>query len=538
MDTKGKKLGKNIAALEHLGLAHAGKVHYQFSVPKLVEAALFRGEGTLTNTGALRVLTGERTGRSPNDRFVVKDTVSANAVDWGKVNKPMDPADFERLMLRVTAYLENRELYVFDGFAGADPQHRLPVRIVNELAWHNLFIHQLLIRPTDAELKTHEPQFTVIFAPGFYAVPGVDPARTYVDVVLSYEKRLAIICGSGYAGESKKAIFAVMNFLMPQSGVFPMHCSANKDKVSGETALFFGLSGTGKTTLSADPNRALIGDDEHGWSDNGVFNFEGGCYAKTVNLTEEKEPEIYRAIRFGAILENVVIDNEEHAPDYTNISITENTRVGYPIDYIQDAVIPSVGGHPKTVIFLTCDAFGVLPPISKLTREQAMYQFMSGYTAKLAGTEMGVTEPSATFSACFGAPFLPLPAAKYAEMLGAKIDAYKPEVFLVNTGWSGGGPGVGKRMSLKITRALVTAALEGKLKNVGYEEDSTFGLHIPKSAPGIDADILNPRNTWENKDAYDSKARHLAKLFHDNFAKFHGVAPEIKAAGPRVLAAV
>lgn len=535
MDRIGRRLGKKIAALEHVGLAHAGLVHYQYSPAHLVEDSLARGEGSsLSHTGALRVSTGERTGRSPEDRFIVRDELTASTVDWGKVNKPMEPGDFDRLLLRVTAYLENRELYVFDGFAGADPAHRLSLRVVSELAWHSLFANQLFIRPTLEELAAHDPEFTVLFAPGFHTVPGVDPTRSNAAIVLNMGRKFAVICGTAYAGECKKAIFTVMNFLLPGQGVFPMHCSANLDPATGETALFFGLSGTGKTTLSADPHRGLIGDDEHGWSPDGIFNFEGGCYAKCVNLTEEREPDIYRAIKFGAIMENVVVDEDSRIPDYEDISITENTRVGYPLDFINNAVLPSVGRHPSAVLFLTCDAFGVLPPISRLTREQAMYHFLSGYTAKLAGTEVGVTEPGATFSSCFGAPFLPLPAAEYAKLLGARIDAHHPEVFLVNTGWSGGPYGVGQRMSLRNTRALVLAALEGKLRQVEYEVDPYFGLAMPKTAPDVPCEILNPVNTWADKAAYEAKALHLVKLFRDNFAKFRDVPPEVLSGGPRV----
>jgi len=431
------------------------------------------------------------------------------------------------------AYLQNRDLFVFDGFAGADPKYRLPIRVINEYAYQNLFCHQLFIVPTEEELKSHEPGFTVICAPGFKADPEIDKVNSEVFIVISFEKKVVIIGGTQYAGEMKKSIFSVLNYLMPEQGVLSMHCSANVGQ-DGTTALFFGLSGTGKTTLSADPHRFLIGDDEHGWSDDGIFNFEGGCYAKCINLTREKEPQIYDAIKFGAVLENVIVDEDTRLPNYDSDEITENTRAAYPVEFIPGAVIPGIGGHPKTVVFLTADAFGVLPPIAKLTREQAMYYFISGYTSKLAGTERGITEPQATFSSCFGSPFLPLSPMVYAKLLGEKIEKHNVNVFLVNTGWTGGPYGVGKRMDLGYTRAMIRAALDGKLDSVEYEEDPIFGLMIPKSCPDVPAEILNPKNTWSDKEAYDRTAISLAESFVKNIAKFSGIAPEVIAAGPKV----
>ncbi|MFY9414697.1 MAG: phosphoenolpyruvate carboxykinase (ATP), partial [Tepidanaerobacteraceae bacterium] len=503
-------------------------------VPRLVEEALKRGEGFLTDSGALNVFTGKYTGRSPNDKFIVDEPSVHDKIWWGN-NKPIEPENFENLLKRLMAYLQNRDLFIFDGFAGADPKYRLPIRVINEYAYQNLFCRQLFIVPSDDELVNHEPGFTVICAPGFKADPETDKVNSEAFIILSFEKKLVIIGGSQYAGEMKKSIFSVLNYIMPQQGVLSMHCSANVGK-DGSTALFFGLSGTGKTTLSADPHRFLIGDDEHGWSDDGIFNFEGGCYAKCINLSREKEPQIYDAIKFGAVLENVIVDEDTRIPDYDSDEVTENTRAAYPVEFIPGAVIPGVGGHPKTVVFLTADAFGVLPPIAKLTREQAMYYFISGYTSKLAGTERGITEPQATFSSCFGAPFLPLSPMVYAKLLGEKIEKHDVNVFLVNTGWTGGPYGVGKRMDLGYTRAMIKAALDGELDSVEYEEDPIFGLMIPKSCPEVPSQVLNPRNTWSDKDAYDKAAASLAESFAKNIAKFSGIAPEVIAAGPKSAA--
>lgn len=508
-------------------------VHRNLSVPSLVETAVKYGEGLVTSTGALSVTTGKYTGRSPKDKFIVEDALSKDHVHWGPVNQPFSQEKFDALYAKVLSHLKTKdELFIFDGFAGADETYRLPIRIINEYSWQNLFVHTLFIRPTAAELETHDPQFTVIGVPSFLADPAVDGTNSETFILVSFEKRVVLIGGTHYAGEMKKSIFSVMNFLLPQKGVMPMHCSANVGQ-SGDVALFFGLSGTGKTTLSADPNRNLIGDDEHGWSDDGVFNFEGGCYAKCIRLTAANEPEIWNAIKFGAVLENVVVDQETRVADYDSDQLTENTRAAYPIDSIPGAVLPSVGGHPNVIVFLTADAFGVLPPIAKLTKEQAMYYFLSGYTSKLAGTERGVTEPEATFSTCFGAPFLPLAPTVYAELLGEKITKHDAKVYLVNTGWTGGGYGEGSRMKLSYTRAMVTAAIEGRLDTAKYEIDPIFGLALPTEVDGVPAEVLNPRNTWENKEAYDVQAKDLASRFINNFEKFGTVSDEIKSAAPK-----
>ena len=507
----------------------------QPSVPFLVEQALQKEEADITSTGAIVTTTGQYTGRSPHDRFIVEEDETKNDISWGTVNKPISPEVFDALYKKVTDYLaEKEDVYVFKGFAGADVDARLPIQVVNEFAWQNLFVHQLFVRPTEEELKEHEAQFTVIAAPGFEADPEVDGTNSEAFVLISFERRTVLIGGTEYGGEMKKSIFSVMNYLLPQKGILPMHCSANVGE-EGDSALFFGLSGTGKTTLSADADRRLIGDDEHGWSDKGVFNIEGGCYAKCINLTEEKEPEIYNAIRFGSVLENVVIDENSREADYDDNKYTENTRVAYPIDHIENIVVPSMAGHPKTIIFLTADAFGVLPPISKLTKEQAMYHFLSGFTSKLAGTERGVTEPEATFSSCFGEPFLPLHPTVYAEMLGEKIDEHDAQVFLVNTGWTGGGYGVGERINLPYTRAMVRAAIAGKLNDVETVQAPIFRLHMPTAIEGVPSEMLNPRNVWEDKDAYDKQAKMLANLFHENFKRFGDVSEDIANEGaPKV----
>jgi phosphoenolpyruvate carboxykinase (ATP) len=507
----------------------------QLSVSQLVEKAVERKEGVLASNGALVTETGKYTGRSPKDKFIVDEASVHPHIAWGKVNQAIQPQHFDQLYLKVQEYLNGKESFVFKGFAGADERYRLPIQVVSEYAWHSLFAHQLFLRPTEQELEDFEPEFTVIDVPGLKADPLEDGTNSETFIVVSFEKRLVLIGGTEYAGEIKKSIFSVMNYLMPQKNVFPMHCSANVGE-NGEVALFFGLSGTGKTTLSADPKRQLIGDDEHGWSDRGVFNFEGGCYAKCINLSKENEPQIWEAIRYGTVLENVVLDPETKVPNYDANTLTENTRAAYPLDYIPNAMIPSTAGHPNVVVFLTADAFGVLPPISKLTKEQAMYHFLSGYTSKLAGTERGVTEPEATFSTCFGAPFLPLRPHVYAGMLGEKMDQHQTQVYLVNTGWTGGAYGTGQRMKLAYTRAMVTAALEGKLTDVAYEADPIFGLSIPTECPGVPAEVLNPKNTWKDAAAYDQQAQHLAGLFVDNFHKFEGVEEKVIAAGPKVVA--
>jgi phosphoenolpyruvate carboxykinase (ATP) len=511
-------------------LAAGPRVHANLSVAELVETSLKRGEGQLAANGALVAVTGARTGRSPKDKFTVDDAVTHNVVDWGKVNKPFAPEKFEALLGRVLEHLKDRELFAQDLYCGADAAYQLPIRVISEYAWHALFVRDLFVRPDAAALATHVPEFTVVAAPEFQAVPERDGTATSAFILADFTRKIILIGGTKYAGEMKKSIFGVMNFIVPNKDVLPMHCSANVG-ADGVTALFFGLSGTGKTTLSADPARRLIGDDEHGWGPTGVFNFEGGCYAKCVDLTEEKEPQIFRAIRFGSVLENVILD-AARKPDYFDIHLTENTRAAYPVDFIEGAVIPGVGGHPKNVLFLAADAFGVLPPIARLTPDQAMYHFLSGYTAKLAGTELGVVDPEPEFSACFGSPFLPLAPRVYAEMLGKRLTQHGASCWLVNTGWSGGKFGVGKRMSLKITRALVNAALDGRLDKVEFVTESAFGLSIPVSCPEVPAEILNPRNSWTDKEAYDKTAADLAARFEANFKQFDA-SEAIRAAGPK-----
>lgn len=508
------------------------KVHYNLSVPELVETALARKEGLLASTGAFRATTGKYTGRSPRDKFIVDEPSVHDQIAWGAVNQPISEENFASLYQKAVEYLQGRELFAFDGFAGADSNYRLPIRIINEYAWHNLFVHQLFVRPSAQELQDHTPAFTVIGVPGVKADPATDGTNSETFIAVSFEKKLVLIGGTEYAGEMKKSIFSVLNYLLPQQGVMPMHCSANIGE-QGDTALFFGLSGTGKTTLSADPERRLIGDDEHGWSDRGVFNFEGGCYAKCIDLSQEKEPQIWNAIKFGSVLENVVIDDHTRIANYKDGSLTENTRAAYPLDFIPGAVVPSVGDHPQVIVFLTADAFGVLPPISRLSKEQAMYHFLSGYTSKLAGTERGVTEPEATFSTCFGSPFLPLHPSVYAEMLGEKIEKHNARVYLVNTGWTGGGFGVGERMNLSYTRAMVKAAISGTIEQANFYHDPIFGVAVPEHIPGVPDEVLRPRNTWANKEEYDTTARNLAARFNKNFEKFSDIQETIKNAGPK-----
>ncbi len=511
-------------------LLSEGRTHFNLSPAVLVEHTLRRDEATLAANGALVGYTN-RTGRSPKDKFIVRDEMTDHTVAWGAVNAGFDPDHFDELYERVVEHLRGRDLFVQDLFCGADPAYRLPVRIVTEYAWHSLFVRQLFIRPTTQELRHHHPEFTVICAPEFKADPRRDGTNSEVFILLNFTRRTVLIGGTSYAGEIKKSIFSVMNFLLPPRNVFPMHCSANIGH-NGITALFFGLSGTGKTTLSADPSRDLIGDDEHGWSADGVFNFEGGCYAKCINLSQKNEPQIWSALRFGCVLENVTLDPHTRIPDYTDDRKTENTRAAYPVDFIENAVIPGIGGHPKNLVFLTADAFGVLPPISRLTPEQAMYHFLSGYTAKVAGTEAGVKEPTATFSTCFGSPFLPLPPKTYANMLGRRLREHTAQCWLVNTGWQGGRYGVGTRMDIPHTRAMVDSAVEGELIREEFEIEPTFGFAIPKSCPGVPPQILNPRNAWPDKAAYDKAAADLRDRFAKNFEKFD-VSPEVRMAGPR-----
>jgi phosphoenolpyruvate carboxykinase (ATP) len=519
--------------LRKLGLINLGPICVNCSSAELVERAVMRGEGTLTDRGALVAYTGTHTGRSPQDRYIVHEPGSEWQLDWGTVNRPMEPESFDRLLVKTAAFLQGRPLFINDGYAGADPRHRLNIRVVAEKAWHALFARCLFLRPTPSELTTYRPDWTVISASDLHADPGRDGTRSEVVIVVHFARRLVLIAGTHYAGEIKKAIFSVLNYLLPNQHVFPMHCAANIG-VSGDVALFFGLSGTGKTTLSADPDRRLIGDDEHGWSDEGVFNFEGGCYAKTIHLSRSGEPQIWDALQFGSVLENVVLDPVTRRPDFEDDRHTENTRAAYPVEFIPHCELSGRGGHPTNIFFLACDAFGVLPPIARLNAEQAMYHFLSGYTAKVAGTEAGVTEPQATFSTCFAAPFLPLAPTRYAEMLRERLEQHSSSVWLVNTGWSGGGYGVGRRMPLAHTRALLRAVLAGQLAEVSYEADPVFGVGVPASCPGVPSEILRPRRTWADPEAYDAQAKRLAGLFHSNFERFVSQAPAaVRKAGPR-----
>jgi phosphoenolpyruvate carboxykinase (ATP) len=517
--------------LERDGL-RSDRVQWNLSAPALYEHAVRRDEALIAAEGPLACRTGQHTGRSPNDKFVVREPSSEAEIAWGKVNRPLDPAQFDLLHRELISSLADKELFVLDCFAGADPKYRLPVRVVNELAWHNLFCRNLFIDdPAAADLAA--PQFTIIDAPSFKADPARHGSVSDVMIALNFAKKLVLIAGTSYAGEMKKSIFTVLNYLLPLQNVLSMHCSANIG-AAGDVALFFGLSGTGKTTLSSDPDRTLIGDDEHGWSDRGVFNFEGGCYAKTIRLSAEAEPQIYATTRrFGTVLENVVVDPETRRLNLDDDRYTENTRAAYPISFIDNAVASGQGGHPKNVVMLTADAFGVLPPISRLTPAAAMYHFLSGYTAKVAGTEKGVTEPKATFSTCFGAPFLPLAPSRYARMLGEKIEKHSARVWLVNTGWTGGPYGVGQRMKIGHTRAMIRAALSGALDHIRCEKDPVFNLDIPTSCPDVPSEVLNPRHTWADGAAYDGQAAKLAKMFVENFKTFEeGVVAEVLAAGP------
>ncbi len=518
----------NTYGIEKLGIVNATAVYRNLKPSQLTEHALRRGEGTLSNTGALVVKTGKYTGRSANDKFIVDTPAVHDEIAWGSVNRPITKARFDAIYNKAVAYLQNREVYIFDGYAGGDTRYRQSFRIINELASQNLFIHQLLIRPTAEQLEDFAPDYTIIAAPGFKCVPEIDGTRSEAAILVNYEEKIVLICGTQYAGEIKKSVFSVMNYVMPKMGVFPMHCSANIGK-DGVSAVFFGLSGTGKTTLSADPERQLIGDDEHGWTDDSVFNFEGGCYAKCINLSAEKEPDIFNAIKFGSLVENVVMDPETREFDFDDASLAENSRVGYPIHYINNAKLDGVGGTPKTVIFLTADAFGVLPPISKLDKNQAMYYFVSGFTSKLAGTEIGVTSPVPTFSTCFGEPFLPLDPSAYAAMLAEKVEKTGANVYLVNTGWNG----TGKRISLKYTRAMVSAALKGELEKGEFETDPYFGVSVPKAVEGVPSELLMPEKTWENKDEYHAKAKDLVGRFVENFKKYDKMPAEVVAAGPK-----
>jgi phosphoenolpyruvate carboxykinase (ATP) len=520
--------------LSRQGLAPRGEVHWNLIAPELFKDAARRDEGEFADMGPFVAITAPHTGRSPNDKFVVKEPSSEKDVDWGAINQPISLEKYQLLLGDLRSYLnDSHEIFVEDLYCGADPAYRLSVRYVSPNAWHMAFVRNMFIRPERTDLATFDPNFTVLHAPEFQADPTRHGTRTSTFIVLNLAERTILIGGTRYAGELKKSMFTVMNYLLPKQGVLSMHCSANVGK-AGDTALFFGLSGTGKTTLSTDPNRALIGDDEHGWSEEGVFNFEGGCYAKVINLSPETEPDIYRTTQmFGTVLENVVLDPATKKVRFADQSITENTRASYPLNYIRNHVESGRGGHPRNVVFLTADAFGVLPPIARLTPEQAMYYFLSGYTAKVAGTERGVKEPQPTFSACFGAAFLVWHPTKYAKMLGNLLSSHKANVWLINTGWSGGPYGVGKRMKLAHTRAMVHAALAGELDSVTTNTDPVFGLAVPSEIKGVQSKVLNPRSTWPDPAAYDAQAKNLARMFRENFEKFGSVDSATKNAGPK-----
>jgi phosphoenolpyruvate carboxykinase (ATP) len=517
--------------LEDQGFGACGTVYYNLDEAALMEEAVKRSEGTLGKGGALLVSTGKHTGRSPKDKFVVRRP-SVERTIWWENNAPMAPDAFARLKADMTAHMKGRDYFVQDLYAGADPAHRLDVRVVTELAWHGLFIRHLLRRPSRAEVGSFVPEFTIINCPTFTADPARHGCRSGTVIAIDFDERLVLIGGTAYAGENKKSVFTLLNYLLPEKGVMPMHCSANHAIGNPEdTAIFFGLSGTGKTTLSADPSRILIGDDEHGWSDTGTFNFEGGCYAKTINLSAEAEPEIYATVsKFGTVVENMVFDPETKEIDFADASLTANTRCAYPLDYISNASATGVSGHPKAVIMLTCDAFGVLPPIARLTPAQAMYHFLSGFTSKVAGTELGVTEPQPTFSTCFGAPFMPRRPEVYGALLQDKIAHHGASCWLVNTGWTGGAYGTGRRMPIKATRALLAAALDGSLAKGTFRRDPNFGFDVPLSVPGVDPTLLDPRRTWTDAAAYDAAAAKLVKMFSDNFAQYEGhVGSDVRA---------
>jgi phosphoenolpyruvate carboxykinase (ATP) len=519
--------------LDALGIRPEADRYWNLNTPELYEIIARRGEGSLSAHGALMIDTGEHTGRAAKDKAIVREPSSEDKVFWGEVNKEFPQEKFDRLRDRMMKYASGRELFVQDTYAGADPRYRLPVRIITELAWHSLFARTMFIND-DAGRERHTPEFTVVNVPSFKADPATYGTRSETFILMDFAQRLVLIGGTSYAGETKKSVFTILNYLLPQRGVMSMHCSANIGE-GGDVAIFFGLSGTGKTTLSADPERRLIGDDEHGWSDDGVFNFEGGCYAKVIKLSAEAEPDIYRTTRmFGTIMENVAYDPVTRTPDLDDTSKTENTRAAYPLTSIPNIVPEGYGGHPSNIIMLTADAFGVLPPVSKLTPEQAMYHFLSGYTAKVAGTERGVTEPQATFSTCFGAPFMVLHPGVYADLLGRKIQEHKADCWLVNTGWSGGAYGEGQRMKISYTRAMIRAILNGSLAGVETRPDPFFGVHVPTSCPDVPPEVLQPRNTWKDTARYDEKARDLARRFNENFKKYEaGVSAEVRAAAPK-----
>ena len=526
--------GKRASALEAAGLVAQCPVYWNLGPPALYEHAARRGEGVIVEGGAFCAVTAPHTGRSPNDKFIVREASTGDDIAWGKVNRPLVPEHYERLKAAALAHLATQELFVRDLFAGADPNHRFGIRFVTPNAWCALFVYNMFLRPTPSDLASFAPAWTVLHAPEMHADPAVHGTNSGTFIVIHFGQRTILIGGTRYAGELKKSVFTILNYLLPKRGVLPMHCSANLGR-TGDAALFFGLSGTGKTTLSADSERALIGDDEHGWSDLGVFNFEGGCYAKVIRLSREGEPEIFAATRmFGTVLENVVVDPVTRAIDLDSAEITENTRASYPIHYVPSHVPGGMGGHPAHVVFLTCDAYGVLPPLARLSPAQAMYHFLSGYTAKVAGTERGVTEPKATFSTCFGAPFLPLAPNVYASLLGEKIAQHGVQCWLINTGWSGGPYGVGERVRLGLTRAMVRAALAGTLDRTPTAPEPVFGLEVPLIVPGIPDALLLPRGTWSDPAAYDAQAARLADMFHQNFVQFQDqVHAAVREAGPR-----
>ena len=523
--------------LKDCGIRNVGNVHWNLSVPRLYEEALKNGEGEIVSGGPLVTNTGMHTGRSPNDKFIVKENSTQDEIWWGKVNRPISEEKFDQLHQKVLSYLQGKTLYVRDCYAGAAPEYKISVRIVNTFAWHNIFIGSLLLPPeTNNFPEDYQPDFTIIDVPEFQAISETDDTNSETFILVNFAKKLVLIGGTKYAGEMKKSVFTYLNYLLPKLDVFPMHCSANVGE-DGDVAIFFGLSGTGKTTLSSAPGRALIGDDEHGWSDDGIFNFEGGCYAKTIRLSDKAEPEIYACTKkFGTILENVVIDPETRLPDLDDGSLTENTRAGYPVTHLENIVPEGIGGHPKNLIMLTCDAFGVMPPVAKLTPEQAMYHFLSGYTAKVAGTERGLgNEPQATFSYCFGDPFMPLDPSTYANLLGKKVNDHQVDCWLINTGWSGGAFGEGERMEIAYTRAIVDGVLSGHLTDVATKTDLVFGFEVPVSCEGVPSEVLQPRNTWKDGQAYDAQAKKLAAMFLENFKQFgDSIDPEIIAAGPKL----
>ncbi len=520
--------------LDYLGIKNVNNIYWNLTTPALYEQIIRRREGLLSHLGPVVVRTGSFTGRSPNDKFIVKEPTTQDEIWWGKVNRPFDEDKFNHIWHRLQAYLQGNDIFIQDCYVGADPKYQIPIRVITEYAWHSLFARNMFIRITDEEkIRNHKPEYTIIDLPKFHAVPELDGTNSEAFILVNFKQKLILIGGTSYAGEIKKSAFTVMNYILPKKNVLSMHCSANVGK-EGDVALFFGLSGTGKTTLSTDPDRALIGDDEHGWSDDGVFNFEGGCYAKVIRLSKEAEPQIWATTRmFGTILENVAIDSYWRRPNLDDDTFTENTRASYPITHLDNIVEEGKAGHPRNIIFLTADAFGVMPPISRLSPEQAMYHFLSGYTAKVAGTERGITEPQATFSACFGAPFMPQHPSVYAKLLGEKIQKHNVKCWLVNTGWTGGPYGVGHRMEIKYTRAMLNAALQGQLDDVPYVKDPIFNVEVPTKCPGVPEEVLLPQNTWKDKKAFEAKARELAQRFKENFEQYADyVSEEVRKAGP------